>query len=204
MSFISRSAEMERSGRTHAASAALGYRTLPPDPRAEPARDKRVTHILLKSSRYVSSPLPSDIRLSNLSISLASTCNIPRRDPLFPPLHKKAFLGKLKYIYICKRKSHNYAKVIPAAVVRSRHPLEFWGANLGQASRLRTRCGVALAAAKDIYLLSQTQMLVAQLRHLNSFFRKGKTGESDFFPFLKNHYIYIYIYIHAHTGRSAN
>lgn len=32
------------------------------------------THMLLKSSRYVSSPLPSDIRLSSLSISLASTC----------------------------------------------------------------------------------------------------------------------------------
>lgn len=33
-----------------------------------------LTHMLLKSSRYVSSPLPSDIRLSSLSISLASTC----------------------------------------------------------------------------------------------------------------------------------
>ncbi|TNN66307.1 hypothetical protein EYF80_023443 [Liparis tanakae] len=32
-----------------------------------------LTHMLLKSSRYVSSPLPSDIRLSSLSISLAST-----------------------------------------------------------------------------------------------------------------------------------
>lgn len=30
--------------------------------------------MLLKSSRYVSSPLPSDIRLSSLSMSLASTC----------------------------------------------------------------------------------------------------------------------------------
>ena len=33
-----------------------------------------LTHMLLKSSLYVSSPLPSDIRLSSLSISLASTC----------------------------------------------------------------------------------------------------------------------------------
>lgn len=32
-----------------------------------------LTHMLLKSSLYVSSPLPSDIRLSSLSISLAST-----------------------------------------------------------------------------------------------------------------------------------
>lgn len=32
-----------------------------------------LTHMLLKSSLYVSSPLPSDIRPSSLSISLAST-----------------------------------------------------------------------------------------------------------------------------------
>lgn len=36
--------------------------------------------MLLKSSLYVSSPLPSDIRLSSLSISLASTCKGKKKE----------------------------------------------------------------------------------------------------------------------------